>query len=138
MHIAFDTSALVKRYVHERGTPRVLELCAKATEITFSVLCVPETLSALNRLRREKRLSSDEYDMAKGKLAADTAHATVTEISSSLLSRTTDVLESTTLRALDAIQVATAIESRCDLFVSADAPQCEAAVALGLRTELIR
>ena len=53
MRIALDSSALAKRYVSESGTPRVLELCAQATEVVVSVLCVPEILSGLNR-----RLSS--------------------------------------------------------------------------------
>jgi predicted nucleic acid-binding protein len=137
MRIAFDTSALAKRYIDERGTARVLELCAEATEVAVSVWCVPETLSALNRLRREGSLSADEYAVAKEELAGDMAQASVVELSSAVLSRTIEILETTALHTLDAIHVAGAVELGCDLFVSADVRQCKAAAALGLKTERI-
>jgi predicted nucleic acid-binding protein len=138
MRIAFDTSALAKRYVVERGTARVLELCSQATEVVVSVLCVPETLSALNRLRREGRLTSDEYVAAKKELAGDMAQATVVQVTSTVLARAIEVLEKMALRTLDAIHLAVALDSGCDLFVSADVPQCEAAAELGLTIERIR
>ncbi len=137
MRIAFDTSALAKRYVAERGTSRVLDLCAQATEIVVSVLCVPETLSGLNRLRREGKLSGDEYLIVKEELAGDVAHATVVPMTSSVLSRTIDILEEVPLRTLDAVHIATALEMNCDLFVSADVQQCKAAAGLGLTTERV-
>jgi uncharacterized protein len=137
MRIAFDTSALAKRYVQERGTPRVLELCAQATEVVVSVLCAPEILSGLNRLRREKRLSSKGYAAAKADLAGDMSQATVVPVTSEVLSRTIEFLEKEALRTLDAIHLAVAADSACDLFVSADAKQCEAAIQLGLKTERV-
>jgi uncharacterized protein len=137
MRIAFDTSALAKRYVTESGTSRVLELCAQATEVVVSVLCVPEILSGLNRLRREGRLSPEGYATAKADLAGDLTQATIVPVTSAVLSRTIDVLERTALRTLDAIHLAVAVDSACELFVSADARQCEAAKELGLTIERV-
>jgi predicted nucleic acid-binding protein len=137
MRIAFDSSALAKRYVRESGTPRVLELCAQATEVVVSVLCVPEILSGLNRLRREERLSSDGYSAAKTDLADDMTQATIVAVTPTVLSRAIELLEEAALRTLDAIHLAVAMDSACDLFVSADARQCEAASELGLRIERV-
>ena len=61
MKVFFDSSALVHRYVPERGTEAVLELCRQATELGVSVICLPEIISALNRLRREKKLGDAGY-----------------------------------------------------------------------------
>jgi hypothetical protein len=137
MRIAFDTSALAKRYVDERGTSRVLELCAQATEVVVSVLCVPEILSGLNRLRREGRLLSDGYAAAKADLAGDMTQATIVPVTPAVLSRAIEILEKTASRTLDAIHLAGAMDSACDLFVSADARQCEAASQLGMKIERI-
>jgi uncharacterized protein len=137
MRIAFDSSALAMRYIHEAGTPRVLELCAQATEVVVSVLCVPEILSGLNRLRREERLSSDGYLETKTDLADDMAQATIVPVTAAVLSRTIELLEKAALRTLDAIHLAVAVDSTCDLFVSADFRQCEAAGKLGLKIERV-
>jgi hypothetical protein len=45
--------------------------------------------------------------------------------------------ENAALRTLDAIPIAAAMDSECDLFVSADAQQCKAATELGLKVERI-
>jgi hypothetical protein len=137
MRIAFDSSALAKRYVDEPGTSRVLDLCSQATEVIVSVLCVPEILSGLNRLRREGRLSSGGYLEAKTDLANDMAQATIVPVTSAVLSRAIELLEKAALRTLDAIHLAVAMDSTCDLFVSADVRQCEAASELGLKIERV-
>jgi predicted nucleic acid-binding protein len=133
--MALDTSALSKRYVEEPGTPQVLALCAQADEVILSELCVPEIISALNRCRREGRLSNDAYDSIKLELAGDLSQATIVPLTPDLMTRTIHVLEICTLRALDAIHVATAIESKCDLFATADIQQSKAAKQLGLNGE---
>ncbi|MBN1393647.1 MAG: type II toxin-antitoxin system VapC family toxin [Pirellulales bacterium] len=137
MRIAFDTSALAKRYIEERGTARVAELCAGAEEVVVSVLCAAEMISGMNRLRREGFLSSRKYAALKKELAADLAQAAIAQITPEAVAGAVDILEQTSLRTLDALHVAAAIDKQCDLFVSADAAQCEAAEKLGLTTERI-
>ena len=73
--------------------------------------------------------------MAKADLAGDMAQATIVPVTPAVLSRTIEVLEKAALRTLDAIHVAVALDSACDLFVSADAKQCKAAMELGLKIE---
>ena len=137
MRIAFDTSALVKRYVRERGTERVVQLGTEATEVILSVICIPELLSTLNRLRRERKLTRKKYVAIKEALSANVAQATIVAITRSVVARSIEALEKAPLRALDAIHLATALDAACDLFVSADARQCKAARSLGLSVEQI-
>ena len=56
----FDSSALVKRYVHEQGSMRVRETTASVSGhlIHISILTVAEIASALARRHREGRLST--------------------------------------------------------------------------------
>ena len=132
MRIFLDSSALAKRYVSEAGTEQVLRRCQEADEIVLSILCVPELISGFNRLRREGKLSAARYRGLKENLAADIEQATVLEFSPPVIDRTISCLEHAPLRALDAMQLASAIESRCRLFVTADRRQCEAAALLKL------
>ncbi len=137
MRIVLDSSALAKRYVAEPGTERVLELCSEAQEIILSVLCVPEILSVLNRLKQEGGLSKRQYLELKEALAADVEQATIVTITQAVVIWGIEVLEETSLHTLDAIHVATALDSGCELFVSADRLQCTAARQLGLTVEEI-
>ena len=137
MRVAFDSSALAKRYALERGSDRVAELCARAEEVILSVVCIPEILSALNRLRRERLLTRNRYVRIKRALAADVEQATVLAITPPVLGRTVAALEKAPLRTLDAIHAATGLDSACELFVSADKRQCNAARKMGLTVELV-
>ena len=135
MRVFLDSSALVKRYIDEPGKERVLQHCRDADEIVLSVLCAPELLSAFNRLRREEKISASNYRRLKIDLAADLEQATIVDLTPSVVHRTVSFLERAALRTLDAIQLASASESMCDLFLTADRRQCEAAARLKLRTE---
>ena len=133
MRIFLDSSALAKRYVAEAGTEQVLRLCQEADEIILSTLCVPELISGLNRLKRDGKLSPSRYRALKRDLAADVDGATMVDLTPPIIDRAIACLERTPLRALDAIHLASALESMCDLFLTADHRQGEAATHLNLK-----
>jgi predicted nucleic acid-binding protein len=135
MRLFIDSSALAKRYVSEPGTDAVLRRCLEADEIVLSVLCAPELISAFNRLHREKKISASAYRRLKDDLAADLAQATIVDLTPSVVNRTVFCLEREPFRALDAVQVASAMEFLCDLFITADRRQSAAATRLKLKTE---
>lgn len=137
MRIFLDSSALAKRYVEEPGTEQVLRLCQRADEVILSSLCVPEIISGFNRLRREKKLSPARYRSLKHDLAADVEEATIIDLTPLVIDRTIACLERVPLRALDAVHLASAIESMCDLFLTADRKQEQAAVQCGLTVEAV-
>ena len=138
MNVFFDSSALAKRYVEEKGSERVQAILSSASTLAVSVVCIPEIVSAMCRRRRERKLSTEEYQNAKASLLSDIDDATIIGITQEVVAQAVALLEQFSLRSADALHVACASEWSTDLFVSADNRQCAAARAHGLRIEAIR
>ena len=133
MKLFLDTSALAKRYIAEQGSDTVLGLCREAEQLAVSVICLPEMISTLNRLVRERRLSRAKYQVLKQTLLGDLAGADLCELTTAVMRGVIRLLESNPLRAMDAIQVASAAAYGAELFASADLRQLAAARKLRLR-----
>jgi len=138
LNVFFDSSALAKRYVEEKGSERVQAILSSASTLAVSVICIPEIVSAMCRRRRERKLSTEEYQNAKASLLSDIDDATIIGITQEVVAQAVALLEQFSLRGADALHVACASEWSTDLFVSADNRQCAAARAHGLRIEAIR
>jgi predicted nucleic acid-binding protein len=133
----FDSSAFAKRFVDEPGSQTVEDLCSQATEVCLSVICVPEIISALNRLTREQSLTRNQYVTAKHRLSDDVRDAVIVNLTPAVIRSSIAVLEASRVRALDALHLACALEWRAELFVSADQRQVVAARKAGLRARQI-
>lgn len=134
MRIYLDSTALFKRYIHESGSNRVLEQCAKADEIVVSVLCIPEMVSAFSRLVREKRITRDLYHLLRNEFREELQRMTVVDLTPEVISGSVHMLERETLGALDALYLSTAHDRSCDWFVTADRRQSKVAQRLGFST----
>ena len=137
MRTFFDSSAFAKRYVEEAGSQSVDALCAEATELALSVVCIPEIISALNRRVRERTLTRQQYDEAKKRLSAEVEDAFIVNLTSPVISACVAILEGNPVRAMDALHIACALQWEAELFVSADEQQIAAAKKAGLRTKLV-
>ncbi|MCA9901144.1 MAG: type II toxin-antitoxin system VapC family toxin [Ardenticatenaceae bacterium] len=137
MKLAIDSSAFAKRYVEEVGSERLFEILQDASELALCVLVVPEILSGLNRRKREGFVSNENYQVAKKQLLTDIRDATILQITPAVVFHSVNLLESNSLRAMDALHIACALEWQADLFLTADKKQLEAAVKAGVQTELI-
>ena len=135
MNVFFDSSALAKRYVEEKGSERVETILGPAAALAVSVICLPEVVSALCRRQRERRLSKSQYASAKSALFLDMEDATVLGITEQVIAQAIELLERWPLRSADALHIACAAEWSAELFVSADERQCRAARAYGMRVE---
>ena len=135
MNIFLDSSALAKRYVQEAGSDRLEEILFSASSLGVSVICLPEVVSALCRIRRERKLSQPQYLNAKQALFEDIDDTSVVNVTDQVVARAIELLERWPLRSSDSLHVASAAEWAADLFVSADARQCAAARAYGLQVE---
>jgi predicted nucleic acid-binding protein len=133
----FDASTFAKRYVEENGSQLVDDICQEASELSLSVLCVPEIISALNRRIREKRLSREDYIAVKQSLSDDVRDAVIINLTPEVIATSTSLLEASPLRAMDALHIACALESSADLFVSSDKKQIAAARKAGLETKYV-
>ncbi|MFH1620323.1 MAG: type II toxin-antitoxin system VapC family toxin [bacterium] len=137
MKLFLDTSALIKRYVEERGTETVNSLCAQADEIILCAIALPEMISALMRRLLEGRISKRQYRDIKKAMLADWACAMQVDISHGLIAKTVEVLEQGRTRTLDALHVAAAAESGADLFATADKKHAQGASLQALKVEYI-
>lgn len=133
MKVFLDTSAFAKRYVAEQGSDKVLATCQQADSLVVSVICLPELLSTLSRLVREKKLTKAAYLQLKGDAMADLADADVCQIAPEVLASVVSLLELHPLRAMDALHDACARACKPDVFVSADHRQLSAARKAGLK-----
>lgn len=133
MKVFLDTSAFAKRYVAEQGSDKVIALSDKADSLTVSIICMPELISTLSRLVREKRITNKEYQRLKRDATADLADADICQITPDVLTSVVKLLESHPLRAMDAIHIGCALAVKADVFVSADIRQLAAARKAGLK-----
>ena len=137
MKVFFDTSSFVKRFVDEVGSKEVDNITQKSSEIGLSIIFVPEIISALNRKLRSEFITKETYLGLKNDVLEDIEDADIINLTPSVLKKTTELLEESTLRSLDAIHIACAIEWQADLFVSSDERQVTAAIKADLKVEFI-
>lgn len=138
MKIFFDTSAFVKRFVNEVGSQQVDEIVQKASEIGLSIICFPEIISALNRKLRSEFISDKTYRDLKNDILVDAEDADIINLTPAVIEITIELLEKNTLRSLDAIHIACAVEWQADLFVTSDERQLTAAIESGLEVNYIQ
>ena len=134
MKVFLDTSAFAKRYVAEQGSDKVLAMCQQAEALVVSVICLPELVSTLSRLVREKKLTKAAYLGLKGDAMTDLADVDVCQITPEVLASVVSLLELHPLRAMDALHVACALACKPDVFVSSDHRQLSAARKAGLKS----
>ncbi len=137
MRLFLDSSAFAKRYVREEGSDPVEKLCMQASALGLSIICFPEIASALNRKRRERDLSPSDYAQLKTRLMTEVKDADIVQLTPKVLGATITLLETSVLRAMDAMHVASAIEWQAELFVTSDRRQFQAANKAKLKCKLV-
>lgn len=133
MKIFFDSSALAKRYIDEKGSDEVERLCKEADNLCVSIICLPEIISALNRLRREKKLNKNQNNSIKNAIVEDLEDADLYTLTPQTINYSVRLLEKYKLRAMDSLHIACALVARPNLFVSSDQRQLAAAQKAGLK-----
>ena len=133
MRFFFDSSAFAKRYIEEPGSDQVEDLCAQATLLGVSSICLPEIISGLCRLSRDSILTKNQYEVTKESLLKDFEDIMVCNITPAVIGQTIHILETNTLRTLDALHIGCALEWKAEVFVSSDLRQISAAKKSGLK-----
>jgi predicted nucleic acid-binding protein len=133
----FDTSALVKRYVRERGSAQVGSMLRRH-DLLSSAITPVEVLSALWRRKRSGDLSEENFSATLSRVQSDRSRWELIEVGETVLSRAEEIVQVTVpVRALDAIHVASLMifhtTSSIQIpFVTGDVRQRDAATHLGL------
>ena len=115
----FDSSALVKAYIAEVGTNWVRTILDdQQNGISISALAEVEVISALTRRFNEGDLTQFELDQACDELNQDCTAYFLVDTTTQILSTARDLARLHSLRAYDAVQLASAIAVRTNLLVA--------------------
>ena len=133
MKVFFDSSALAKRYITERGSDGVDAICLKADRLGICMICVPEIISAMNRRVREGSVRTSDYQRVKAQVFQDVRDMEIVHVTEEVVAEAIVLLEGNTLRAMDALHISAAKAWGCDLFVTSDKVQAAAARKSGLK-----
>ena len=135
-----DTSALVKLYIRESGTERLLQLVG-VTQHKFAILALAqiEFHSAVRRRARAGDIGSASADEVLARFARHLEAKFLRQpVNEAVLETARNLVDRHPLRAYDAIQLAGCLVLRSSMgqespvFVSADQDQSQAAEAEGL------
>lgn len=131
-----DSSGFVKLFVRESGTDKIVSLY-EASRLNFvSDLAAIEVRSAIRRREFEGDLTFEDAEKALRLLGSELRRTRQVEISMVPISSIEGIIDRHRLRALDAIQLASALLATVDEpgleFVSADVRLLRAAQAEGL------
>jgi predicted nucleic acid-binding protein len=112
----FDSSALVKAYIAEAGTNWVRTILDDPQHrITISALAEVEVTSALTRRFNEGDLTRLELDQAYDELSQDCATYLLVDVTGQILDAAVGNARQYSLRAYDAVQLASAVAVRTAL-----------------------
>ena len=112
MILYVDTSALVKLYVEEAGTPGVVARVEHADAVATVLVTYAEARAALARHRREGGISTADLRRAVRELDRDWRTYNVVDLSDSLVHSAGALAERHALRGYDAVQLAAVLELR--------------------------
>jgi uncharacterized protein len=137
VNLYLDTSALIKRYVNETGSPDVWEWLHSADDKATVLITRAEMSAALNRLLRMKHLSPKDHVSALAEFRADWMDYHRLPVTKSLVARADALACEHYLRGYDAIHFAAALiwQELLDLpvtLVTYDKELSGAALSLGM------
>lgn len=135
----YDTSALVKQYLHEAGSNLVLQLLNSGEKVYTASLTYAETHAAFSRRTREGRLPRETARRLALRFDKDWESYDIVLQSEDVLQLARQVLYRYPLRSADAIHLGSALllartrPSGGWSFICADGRLCDAATAEGFQ-----
>jgi uncharacterized protein len=109
MNLYFDSSALLKRYLNEKGDAKVRGLFDKSERIFVSAVTHVECASAFQRLLQTKFIDKSEYERLTTEIAIDFPFFETVPFDEDVKQIALRVIEKHPLKPLDTIQLASLI-----------------------------
>ena len=110
MILYLDTSALLKLYVEEPGTPDVVTLVEEAEEVATARVAYAEARAALARHRREGALLAADLRRVVRELDREWGTYNVVDLTDPLVRAAGALAERHALRGYDAVHLAAALD----------------------------
>ena len=120
MKLFVDTSTLFKKYVDEAGSGDFDKLFGEATEIIVSPVTRIEMHSAIAKYVREKWLSEQDAKKLSIEIKKDFIFYSRVFWNDNLEEKSVEIAQNLSLKTLDAVQLASGVLSKADLFVTSD------------------
>ncbi len=109
MIVYLDTSALVKLYINEEGTPLVREAVQNSLIVATSKVAYAEARSAFARAYREKIIDTSTHDEIVVALKQDWKNYLKIEVTDELIELAGELAYTHSLRGFDAIHLSSAL-----------------------------
>lgn len=121
MKLFFDTSSLLKHYISEEGSELVDKLFMESERIYVSEITSIESYSALNRLVKEKAITSNQMNQIFSELNYDFSYFSIVDMKDSK-DLAISLIGKYKIKTLDAIQLGSALiaKNEIDHFVCSD------------------
>lgn len=121
----FDTSALVKRFVQEKGSPVVQSLFKSSAGVATAKIAYAEIFAGLARKLRERGVSKAQYSTACRQFESEWQAYVRVELQDDILVLARDLIRRHPLKGFDAVHLASALRLKAVLaeetrFVAAD------------------
>lgn len=120
MRVFIDTSSLFKRYVDETGSDGFQRLMNQASEVVISPLTWIEMNAAIERRLRDRSLSAEQAKHIRIEAKKDFAYFLKVIWSENLENKAVELIGQYVLKTLDAVQLASGILSKSQVFVTSD------------------
>jgi uncharacterized protein len=120
MVIFIDTSSLIKRYVQEEGSGDVDAYFRDENDICIAPTTAIELRAALSIKLREKSISADSHEKAIGSWEFEERSFDTVAFDESLVLTALDMIDRYPVKTLDSIQLAAAMVSAPDAFITSD------------------
>jgi uncharacterized protein len=132
-----DTSALLKRYRAEQGTDTVMRLFTRVSKVVLAQTTRSEALSALNFHVLHGNADRAECDAKLSEMALDFEDFQISELSDDVEKKVAVLAAKYGHKALDNIQLASALAAKPRYFVTGDKKLARLAKLEKLKVKLV-
>ena len=110
-----DTSALIKRFVAEKGSPQVEALVSQRGQVATAKIAYAEVYAGLARKHREGHLPGGQHTQACRQFESDWQAYVRLDLQDEILVLARDLIQRHPLRGFDAIHLASALRLKTAL-----------------------
>ncbi len=137
MLVFFDTSAWIKYFLNENGTERIQRFIVEFSQyeensVAASVITYAEMIATLRRACNGRRISEEEFENLLHEFKEQWEKTDIVGVSSELTEHSGELANDYALKGCDAFQLASALETQADIFISCDNDLNDAAESCGL------
>ena len=137
MKAFIDTSSLFKKYVDERGSAEFDKLFEIVNDVVVSPVTLVEIESTLAKYTRNRWITVPQADHLRVEIKRDYVYFSTVLWNENLEEKAIQMVHKHALKTLDSIQLASAILSESELFVTSDQKLYQEAKKIVKRAQFI-